>query len=54
MVKQIKASHILVKTEQEATRLMGEINSGAAFAELAAVFGADDGFVARGPSFSYS
>ena len=56
MANQIKASHILVKTEQEANRIMGEINTGASFAELAKKFstcpsgksGGDLGFFGRG------
>lgn len=35
MVKEVKASHILVKTEEEANALLEEINGGRAFEEVA-------------------
>lgn len=35
MVKKVKASHILVKTEDEANALLDELESGKDFAELA-------------------
>lgn len=36
MTNQVKASHILVKTEDEAKKLLEEINAGKAFADAAA------------------
>jgi peptidyl-prolyl cis-trans isomerase C len=35
MVSEVRASHILVKTEQEANDLLNRINSGSSFEELA-------------------
>ena len=35
MVNEVKASHILVKTEAEAQSILGQIHSGASFADLA-------------------
>lgn len=52
----VRASHILVKTEDEANKLLDEINGGADFAELAAKHslcpsgrnGGDLGFFGKG------
>ena len=35
MVKQVRAAHILVKSEDKARELLGKINSGLSFVELA-------------------
>jgi peptidyl-prolyl cis-trans isomerase C len=35
MIKEVRASHILVKTEDEAKNLLDEINAGKDFAEVA-------------------
>ncbi len=46
-VEEINAAHILVETEEEATRLKAEIDGGAAFAEIAREHGTD-GTASRG------
>ncbi len=56
MASQVKASHILVKTEEEAKNLYNEIKSGKDFAELAMEYsscpsgrnGGDLGFFPKG------
>mgnify|MGYP001032855523 CR=1 FL=1 len=56
MTNEIKASHILVKTEDEAKNLLTEISAGKSFAELAQEFsmcpsganGGDLGYFGRG------
>ena len=56
MVEEVKASHILVETEQEAINLKEEILSGTAFEDIAAEYslcpsgarGGDLGFFGRG------
>lgn len=56
MTEQVKASHILVETEQEAINLKEEILSGTAFEDVAAEYslcpsganGGDLGFFGRG------
>lgn len=55
-VKQVRASHILVNTEQEARNIVAQLQSGKKFAELAKQYstcpsgakGGDLGFFARG------
>lgn len=55
-MKQVKASHILVKTESEARKILGELKKGANFAKLAKQFsecpskkkGGDLGWFGRG------
>ena len=56
MVNEVRASHILVKTEEEARQLLDQINGGADFAQLAGQHstcpsgraGGDLGFFGRG------
>lgn len=56
MTNEVKASHILVKTEDEAKKLLDEIKSGKSFAELASEHslcpsgqnGGDLGYFGRG------
>ena len=56
LVNQVRASHILVKTEQEALNILSQINSGTSFASLAQQHsqcpsgksGGDLGFFGRG------
>lgn len=56
MVREIRASHILVKTEQEAKSILERINKGESFSNLAAQYstcpsakrGGDLGFFGRG------
>ena len=56
MTNEVKASHILVKTEDEAKNLLAEIKAGKAFGELAQEYslcpsganGGDLGFFGRG------
>lgn len=56
MTDQIRASHILVKTEQEALDLLNEVKNGASFEDLAAMKslcpsgsnGGDLGYFGRG------
>lgn len=56
MTSEVKASHILVKTEEEAKNLLAEISSGKSFAELAEEYslcpsganGGDLGYFGRG------
>ena len=56
MVNEVRASHILVKTEDEAKNLLAEISSGKSFSELAEEYsmcpsganGGDLGYFGRG------
>lgn len=56
MTTEVKASHILVKTEQEALNLLAEIKNGKSFADAAAEYslcpsgamGGDLGYFGRG------
>ena len=56
MVNQVRASHILVKTEKEANEILSQINSGKSFTDLARKHslcpsgkeGGDLGFFGRG------
>ena len=56
MATQVRASHILVSTEQDARNILGQLNAGKKFAELAKQYsscpsgakGGDLGFFTRG------
>lgn len=51
--EQVKASHILVKTKEEAEKLLAELKGGADFAKLATEHSTDPGSAAQGGDLGY-
>lgn len=51
--EQVKASHILVKTEDEAKKIISELDSGKDFAELAKLYSTDDSNKEKGGDLGY-
>lgn len=51
--EQVKASHILVKTEEEAKKIIAELNSGKDFSELAKAYSTDESNKDNGGALGY-